>query len=105
MSGDSSASAAIVVPGYGGTIEQPTVRPPVPHLSAEGTAAVPIQFSRSKPTEPFAQELTELRQAREAANTAGATQLALVGRSFGGRMCARSAAEEPPAALVLLGHP
>jgi hypothetical protein len=105
MSGDSSASAAIVVPGYGGTVEQPIVRAAVARLIAAGIAAVPIQFSRKKPTEPFAQELAELRQARDAANTAGAGQVVLVGRSFGGRVCARSAAQEPPAALVLLGHP
>ena len=35
----------------------------------------------------------------------GISKVALVGRSFGGRMCARVAALEPPAALVLLGHP
>jgi predicted alpha/beta-hydrolase family hydrolase len=29
----------------------------------------------------------------------------LLGRSFGGRMCAFLAAQDPPAALVLLGHP
>ncbi len=31
--------------------------------------------------------------------------MALVGRSFGGRVCTRLAAIEPPPALVVLGHP
>jgi predicted alpha/beta-hydrolase family hydrolase len=35
----------------------------------------------------------------------GVEWLALVGRSFGGRVCTRLAAVEPPAALVVLGHP
>jgi predicted alpha/beta-hydrolase family hydrolase len=104
MSGDFSHSAAIVVPGYGGTTEQPIVRATVARLTGDGLAAVPIAFSRKKPTEPFAQELHELRQARAAIEQAG-TRVVLVGRSFGGRMCARLAAQDPPTALVLLGHP
>jgi predicted alpha/beta-hydrolase family hydrolase len=41
------------------------------------------------------------------ASAGGTRRLALVGRSFGGRVCARLAAAEPDraAALVLLGHP
>ena len=35
----------------------------------------------------------------------GATSIALVGRSFGGRICAFVAAQEPPDALAILGHP
>jgi predicted alpha/beta-hydrolase family hydrolase len=31
--------------------------------------------------------------------------VAFVGRSFGGRICAFLAAEEPPDALVIVGHP
>ena len=36
---------------------------------------------------------------------AATDRVVLIGRSFGGRMCTRVAAVEPPAALVLLGHP
>jgi hypothetical protein len=71
-------------------------------LTAAGIQAVPIGFTRKKPTEPFAQELAELRSARDGSK---AERVVLVGRSFGGRVCARLAAQEPPAALVLLGHP
>jgi uncharacterized protein len=105
MSGDSSPNAAIVVPGYGGTTEQPIVRAVVARLTRDGLDARAIAFTRKKPTEPFAQELQELRAARDRVLAGGAHNMLLVGRSFGGRMCARFAAEDPPAALVLLGHP
>jgi hypothetical protein len=90
------------VPGYGGTAEQPIVRAMTARLRQDGVDARAISFSRKKPTEPFAHELEELRRARDGLK---ASNLVLVGRSFGGRMCTRLAATEPPAALVLLGHP
>jgi predicted alpha/beta-hydrolase family hydrolase len=74
-------------------------------LEARGIVALRINFSRSRPTEDFAPELDELRTARDLLRKEGLQKLALVGRSFGGRMCARLAAVEPPHALVLLGHP
>ena len=40
-----------------------------------------------------------------AASTTAEIPIALVGRSFGGRVCTRLAVLEPPRALVLLGHP
>ena len=48
-------------------------------------------------------ELDDLRAARDALGDA--ERIALVGRSFGGRMCAFLAEREPPDALVILGHP
>jgi predicted alpha/beta-hydrolase family hydrolase len=98
-------TAAVVAPGYGGTAEQPIVRAMVAALTAAGIGALPITFSRKKPVAPFDMELADLRRARDGFAELGATQIALVGRSFGGRMCARLAAIERPAALVLLGHP
>jgi predicted alpha/beta-hydrolase family hydrolase len=94
--------AAVVVPGYGASPEQPIVKAMAARLEAAGIEALPIGFTRKKPTEPFAQEIDELRHARDAL---AAESVVLVGRSFGGRICARVAASEPPAALVLLGHP
>jgi len=98
----SSADAAIIAPGYGGTAEQPIVRAMAERLRQDGVAALPITFSRKKPTEPFSQELEDLRRARDELQ---ASRFVFVGRSFGGRMCTRLAALEPPQALVLLGHP
>jgi uncharacterized protein len=71
-------------------------------LGAAGLTVLPLGFTRKKPTEPFAQEMAELRSARD---SLAAQRIVLVGRSFGGRICTRVAASEPPAALVLLGHP
>ena len=94
--------AAVIVPGYGQTSEQPIVRAMAARLASENIQALPISFSRKKPTEPFAVELDELRRARDGLK---AEQVVLIGRSFGGRVCARLAAAEPPGALILLGHP
>jgi predicted alpha/beta-hydrolase family hydrolase len=77
----------------------------VKSLEGVGIAALGISFSRKQPVAPFDRELNELRQARDGFGTLGVTHVALIGRSFGGRMCARLAALEPPTALVLLGHP
>jgi hypothetical protein len=74
-------------------------------LAAVGVRATAMAFSRKRPGGDFAPELDELRHARDKLTRAGAMRVALVGRSFGGRMCARLAAVEPPDALVLLGHP
>jgi predicted alpha/beta-hydrolase family hydrolase len=98
-------TAAVVAPGYGATAEQPIVRAVVAALEGVGIAALGISFSRKQPVAPFDRELDELRRARDGFAELGVTHVALIGRSFGGRMCARLAALEPPAALVLLGHP
>jgi predicted alpha/beta-hydrolase family hydrolase len=97
--------AAIIVPGYGGDTSQAIVRACAAQLEALGIAARPIAFSRARPTGDYAPEVEELRRARQALLDQHASAVALVGRSFGGRICARLAAEAAPAALVLLGHP
>jgi predicted alpha/beta-hydrolase family hydrolase len=74
-------------------------------LEAVGITAHRIGFSRPRPGGDFATELDDLRRARDVLLQQGVERLALVGRSFGARMCARLAAIEPPHALVLLGHP
>jgi hypothetical protein len=71
-----------------------------------GIDALPITF-RSKgrrPSRDYADELADLRTARDELRTSH-DKIALVGRSFGGRMCAFLAAIEPPDALAIVGHP
>jgi predicted alpha/beta-hydrolase family hydrolase len=93
---------AVVAPGYGGSSEQPIVVAMAQRLASVGIATRAISFSRAKPSGDFGPELADLRAARQRLRT---SKVALVGRSFGGRMCTRLAAIEPPQALVVLGHP
>ena len=96
---------AVLAPGYGGSADQPILRAMAERLEAVGITAHRIGFSRPRPGDDFASELDDLRRARDGLLEQGVQSLALVGRSFGGRMCARLAAIEPPTALVVLGHP
>ncbi len=100
-------SGAIVVPGYGGNPSQPIVVAMRSALTQLGmtTAAVAFSTGGRRPSRDFAREIGELRAARDELLATDPGPLALVGRSFGGRICAFLAAEEPPAALVILGHP
>jgi predicted alpha/beta-hydrolase family hydrolase len=95
----------VLAPGYGGSAEQPIVRAMAEKLTRVGITPLAITFTRARPAGDFASELDDLRHARQRLQQQGVQRLALVGRSFGGRMCARLAAIEPPGALVLLGHP
>ena len=98
---------AILAPGYGG----PPPPPPGPRrpgrLEELGMPARPITFSTrgGRPSRGYAAELADLRAARDEMVAAHGGPVVLVGRSFGGRMCAFLAEQEPPAALVVLGHP
>jgi predicted alpha/beta-hydrolase family hydrolase len=98
-------TSAVLAPGYGGTAEQPLVRRLAARLEADGIATVRITFSTKRPSRNYATEKQELRAARDALLERAGPPVALIGRSFGGRMCAFLAAEEPPDALVILGHP
>ena len=97
----------MLAPGYGGTAEQPILRALAGALAAEDIATRAITFSTRgrRPSPQYGTEIDELRAARDALRAEGATHIALVGRSFGGRICAFLALEEPPDALVILGHP
>jgi len=98
-------TCAVLAPGYGGTAEQPLLRRLAARLEAEGIATSRITFSTKRPSRSYVTEKQELRVARDALVRRAGGPIALVGRSFGGRMCAFLAAEEPPDALVILGHP
>jgi predicted alpha/beta-hydrolase family hydrolase len=97
--------AAVLAPGYGSSPEQPILQAMAAQLEAVGIRPLAVSYSRARPTGNFEVELDDIRRARGALLSGGAQKVVLVGRSFGGRMCARVAATEPPAALVLLGHP
>ncbi len=98
-------TSAVLAPGYGGTAEQPLLRKLAARLETDGIATSRIAFSTKRPSRGYVTEKQELRAARDALVARSGGPVALVGRSFGGRMCAFLAAEEPPDALVILGHP
>jgi uncharacterized protein len=99
--------AAVLAPGYGGTAEQPILRRLAKALDGFGIASRAVTFTTrgSRPSKEYASEIEDLRAARDALRTAEYERIALVGRSFGGRICAFLAEREPPDALVILGHP
>ena len=99
--------AAVLAPGYGGTAQQPILRALASALKTFGIASRSVTFRTrgSRPSKDYASELEDLRVARDALGTEGHERVALVGRSFGGRMAAFLAEREPPDALVILGHP
>jgi predicted alpha/beta-hydrolase family hydrolase len=99
--------AAVLAPGYGGTAEQPILRKLGAALEGFGIASQAITFGTrgTRPSKDYASEIEDLRAARDALRTGGYERIALVGRSFGGRICAYLAEREPPDALVVLGHP
>ena len=98
-------TCAVLAPGYGGTAEQPLLRKLAQRLEAEGIGTSRITFSTKRPSRGYVTEKAELRTARDAIVATAGGPIALIGRSFGGRMCAFLALEEPPDALVILGHP
>jgi len=74
-------------------------------LETDRIATQRITFPSKRPSPGYGVEKEALRAARDALVAKSGPPVALVGRSFGGRMCAFLAAEEPPDALVILGHP
>jgi uncharacterized protein len=99
-------ACAVLVPGYRGTTRQPILVAIAERLAAHGVAAHPVTISSTpRPSIRYRTELAALRSARDAAIAEHGRPVALVGRSFGGRMCALLAAEETPDALVIVGHP
>ena len=99
--------AAVLAPGYGGTAQQPILRALAAALGAFaiGTRAVTFRTRGARPSRDYAVELDDLRAARDTLRAAGNERIALVGRSFGGRIAAFLAEREPPDALVVLAHP
>lgn len=99
--------AAVLAPGYGGTADQPILRKLALALDGFGISSRAVTFRTrgSRPSKDYVSETQDLRAARDALRAEGHDRIALVGRSFGGRICAFLAEREPPDALVILGHP
>lgn len=99
--------AAVLAPGYGGTAEQPILQKLASALATFEIASRAITFRTrgTRPSKEYASEIEDLRAARDALRLAGHERVALVGRSFGGRIAAFVAEREPPDALAILGHP
>ncbi len=99
--------AAVLAPGYGGTAEQPILQRLRSALEPFGMSSRAVTFATrgSRPSKEYASEIEDLRRARDALRTEGNERIALVGRSFGGRISAFLAEREPPDALVILGYP
>ena len=98
--------AAVLAPGFGGSATQPILRALAKALQAHGIESLPVTFRTRgrRPSRDYADELADLRAARDELR-ASHDKVALVGRSFGGRMCAFLAEQEPPDALAIVSHP
>ena len=99
--------AAVLAPGYGGTAEQPILLRLAAALHGFGieSRAVTFRTRGSRPSKDYVSEIEDLTAARDALRGEGHERIALVGRSFGGRISAFLAERETPDALVILGHP
>lgn len=89
---------AILVPGFNGTAKQPLLVKLKRALKQAGIEGKAITLKPRRPTADLGLEVEQLKKAAKGAQV-------LVGRSFGGRVCARLAAQQPPLAVVLLGFP
>jgi predicted alpha/beta-hydrolase family hydrolase len=98
---------AALAPGYGATAEQRILRALASALAPFGIASRSVTFRTRgmRPSKDYLSEIEDLRAARDALRGEGQDRVALVGRSFGGRIAAFLAEREPPDALVILGHP
>jgi predicted alpha/beta-hydrolase family hydrolase len=97
--------AVLLAPGASGSAEQPILRKMAALLEARGFATKRISFTSKRASRGYVKEMEDLRRERDALRAAHPGPFTLVGRSFGGRMCAFLAEREPPDALVILGHP
>lgn len=89
---------AVLVPGFNGTAKQALLVKLKRALKEVGIEAKAITLKARRPTPDLGLEIAQLRKAAKGAQV-------LIGRSFGGRVCARLAVEDPPSAVVLLGFP
>lgn len=89
----------VLVPGFNGTAQQPMLVRLSKLLRERGLEALAVTLRQGKPSAGLAEETAQLDR------LAGAGPIAIVGRSFGGRVGARLAAQREVVAMVLLGFP
>lgn len=93
---------AVLVPGFGGTVRQPLLVRLGKQLRTAGFEVKPLALKRGAPKPGLEAEMLQLQRHLTLRTTGRSVWL---GRSFGGRVCARLAVSQPPLALVLLGFP
>lgn len=89
----------VLVPGFNGTAKQPMLVRLSRLLRERGHQAVAVTLRSGRPSPGLSEETAQLDQ------FAGEGPIAIVGRSFGGRVGARLAAQREVSAMVLLGFP
>lgn len=98
--------SAVIVPAYGQTVSAPFIVQLAQRLEVMGLAVRrSVVLTGNRPSSGYRDELAALRSARDELRAAHPGPTVLIGRSFGGRMCAFLAREEPPDALVIVSHP
>ena len=92
---------AILLPGYNGAANQPILIKLEQRLVALGITCARRELKKGRPSEGLMREMAQL----QGFVTECPEETVLIGRSFGGRVCARYAAMNQVAAVVLLGFP
>ena len=90
-----------MLPGFGGTAEQPILVALEKALATRGLSSLRAALPQGRPSPGLEREVDLARTLVES----DAAIVACAGRSFGGRVLARLAIERPPRALLLLGYP
>lgn len=93
---------AVLLPGFGGGVRQPLLVRLGRRLNEHGFATAPLALKRGTPKADLESEIAQLHRHVRKLPTRRTVWL---GRSFGGRVCARLAVAQPPIALVLLSFP
>lgn len=90
---------AVLVPGFNGRATQPMLVRLAGLLRERGIAPTIVELPKGRPSPHLAAEVDALERACPDG------PLMLVGRSFGGRVCARLAAKREVLKVALLGYP
>ena len=97
----SSVPRVLMLPGFGGSADQPILVELEEALRRRGLSALRAALGPARPSPGFERELDCVRTL----SRSDPAIVAYLGRSFGGRVLARLALETRPRALVLLGFP